>query len=96
MLSPAKNKTSFGVRKVKQMKKMTCIELGGACNEEFHAETFEEMAKLSKEHGQKMMEEGDQDHLNAMQKLMSELTTPEAMQQWMSEKEQAFEAAAEI
>ena len=28
------------------MKRMTCNELGGACNEEFNAETFEEIAEL--------------------------------------------------
>ena len=32
------------------MKKMTCKQLGGACDTEFHANTFEEMADLSKKH----------------------------------------------
>jgi len=31
------------------MKKMTCNQLGGACEKEFTANTFEEMAELSKE-----------------------------------------------
>jgi len=30
---------------------MTCNQLGGACEKEFRAETFEEMAKMSKQHG---------------------------------------------
>lgn len=33
------------------MKTMTCKQLGGACDKEFHTETFEEMAELSKKHG---------------------------------------------
>ena len=45
------------------MKKMTCNELGGACDLEFKAETFEEMAELSKNHGMEMFQKGDQPHL---------------------------------
>lgn len=33
---------------------MTCKQLGGACNHEFRADTFEEMAELSKSHGMEM------------------------------------------
>lgn len=78
------------------MKKMTCNQLGGACNKAFYAETFEEMATLSKDHGQKMMEEGDQAHLDAMQKLMSELPTQEDMQAWMDENQRIFDQLPEV
>ena len=30
------------------MKTMTCKQLGGACDKEFHGNTFEEMAEQSK------------------------------------------------
>ena len=33
------------------MKTMTCRELGGACDLEFHANTFDEIAQLSQKHG---------------------------------------------
>ena len=33
------------------MKTMTCKQLAGACDLQFHAETFDEMAKLSQDHG---------------------------------------------
>jgi len=33
---------------------MTCKQLGGACDKEFHANSFEEMADLSKKHGMEM------------------------------------------
>jgi predicted small metal-binding protein len=38
------------------MKKMTCSQLGGACDLEFTAETFDEMKKLSQEHGMAMFQ----------------------------------------
>ena len=38
------------------MKTMTCNQLGGACDLEFHAETFDEMAQLSKQHGMEMFQ----------------------------------------
>ena len=38
------------------MKKMTCSQLGGACATEFHAETFDEIAQMSKLHVIEMME----------------------------------------
>jgi hypothetical protein len=40
------------------MKTMTCKELGGACDLEFHANTFEEIAKMSKKHGMEMFHIG--------------------------------------
>ena len=42
------------------MKTMTCRDLAGACDAEFHAETFDEMAELSKKQGMEMLEQGDQ------------------------------------
>ena len=51
------------------MKTMTCKQLGGACDKEFHASTFEEIAELSKQHGREMFQNNDADHLKAMQKM---------------------------
>ena len=38
---------------------MTCKQLGGACDLIFKAETFEEIAALSRAHAQKMMQQKD-------------------------------------
>lgn len=38
------------------MKTMTCKQLGGACGLAFHANTFDEMAELSKNHGMEMFQ----------------------------------------
>ena len=45
------------------MKTMTCKQLGGICEKEFHANTFEEMAELSKKHAMEMFQIGDEAHL---------------------------------
>lgn len=74
------------------MKTMTCKELGGACNEEFTASTFEEIAELSKAHGMKMFEKRDEAHLNAMREMQELSKSPDAMQKWFSEKKALFEA----
>ena len=70
---------------------MTCKQLGGACDEAFHAETFEEMAELSRHHGMAMMQKGDAAHLEAMKNMQGLMQSPEAMQQWMEEKRKEFE-----
>ena len=48
------------------MKTMTCMQLGGACDKEFSAGTFGEIAELSKAHGSEMFQSGDEAHLQAM------------------------------
>ena len=58
-----------------EMKTMTCIQLGGACDTEFHANSFEEMAELSKKHGMEMFQKGDKDHLEAMNKMKEIMKT---------------------
>ena len=74
------------------MKKMTCKQLGGACDLEFEANTFEEMAELSKNHGMEMFQKQDPAHLEAMGKMSELMQSPEAMAQWMDEKRKEFEA----
>jgi len=71
------------------MKTMTCRQLGGACDQEFHAETFEEMAEMSKKHGMEMFEKGDEDHIKVMQEMKDQ--DPEAMNEWFESKRREFE-----
>lgn len=74
------------------MKTMTCKQLGGACDEPFHANTFDEMAALSKQHGMEMFQKKDEAHLKAMGEMQSLMQSPEAMQQWFDDKKKEFEA----
>ena len=41
------------------MKTMTCKQLGGACDLEFNANTFDEMAELSKNYGMEMFQQNE-------------------------------------
>ncbi len=74
---------------------MTCNQLSGACSKEFHAETFDEMAKLSQQHGAEMFQNGDEAHLKAMEVMKEKMQDPKAMQEWMEEKRKEFEALPE-
>ncbi len=72
------------------MKTMTCKQLGGACDKEFHANTFEEMAEMSKEHGFNMFQKDDHPHLKAMNEMQELLKSPDAMNKWFENKRQEF------
>ena len=74
------------------MKTMTCKQLGGACDKEFHANSFEEMADLSKKHGMEMFQKGDQAHLRAMNEMREFMKTPDAMKGWFENKRKEFDA----
>jgi hypothetical protein len=78
------------------MKTMNCKQLGGACDEEFHANTFEEMAELSKQHGMEMFQQQDPAHLKAMQEIQELMKNPDAMKKWFEEKKMEFEALPEF
>ncbi|MGX1930053.1 DUF1059 domain-containing protein [Flagellimonas sp. 2504JD4-2] len=77
------------------MKTMTCKQLGGSCNMEFHAETFEQIAEMSKQHGMEMYQKQDQAHLAAMGAMRELMQNPEAMQEWMESKRREFESLPE-
>ncbi len=77
------------------MKTMTCNQLAGACDMQFHAETFDEMAKLSQQHGMEMFQKGDEAHLRAMDQMKEKMNDPKAMQDWMEGKRKEFEALPE-
>ena len=72
------------------MKTMTCNELGGACDLEFHANSFDEIAELSQQHGQEMAEKSDSAHLEAMEEMVKLMQQPGKLQQWMKDKEDEF------
>ncbi len=77
------------------MKTMTCQQLGGACELEFSANTFEEIGKLSEAHGMEMFKKGDEKHLAAMNEMRNLMKTPNAMQEWFESKQKEFDALPE-
>lgn len=58
---------------------MTCRQLGGACDSVFTAETFEEIVKLSQEHGKEMYMANDKAHIKAMEDMRILMQDPKAM-----------------
>ncbi len=74
------------------MKTMTCKQLGGACDHEFKATTFEQMAAQSRQHGMEMIQKNDEPHQKAMAAMQDLMGSPEAMNAWMEEKRKLFES----
>jgi hypothetical protein len=71
---------------------MTCRELGGACDLEFHANTFDEIAEMSQKHGKEMFQRGDKAHLEAMNKMRELMQSQDGMAKWMADKRKQFGA----
>ncbi len=68
------------------MKTMTCKQLGGACDKEFHAKSFDEIAEMSKKHGMEMFQKSDAPHLKAMNEMQEQMKPPNAMSDWFENK----------
>jgi len=73
------------------MKSMSCIQLGGACEQVFSGESFDELAAQSQQHGKEMFAANDAPHLEAMNKMM-ELMKSGQMETWMAERKAEFDA----
>lgn len=77
------------------MKTMTCKQLGGACDQEFSASSFDEIAMMVSKHAREMVQKGDAVHIEAMNEMRREMTSPEAANAWMDKKRKAFDALPE-
>lgn len=74
---------------------MTCKQLGGACDKEFSANSFEEIAEMSKRHGMEMFQKKDEPHMNSMNEMQELMKSPEVMNDWLKSKRKEFEALPE-
>ncbi len=77
------------------MKSMTCKQLGGACDKVFSANSFDEIAKMSRDHGTEMFAKKDAEHLAAMNKMRELMHDPNALSAWMESKRKEFNALAD-
>ncbi len=77
------------------MKTMSCKQFGGACDRIFQANSFEELAEMSKQHGMEMFQKKDEAHLEAMNKIQELMQNPEAMKDWFENIKKEFEALPE-
>ena len=71
---------------------MTCKQLGGACEQEFHADNFEQIVEQSKNHGIEMFQKNDEAHLEAIKKIQNLMQSPEEMAKWFESKKKEFNA----
>ena len=72
------------------MKAMTCKQLGGACDKEFQADTFDEISAMSEAHGMEMYQKGDEDHLKAMSEMQQLMKNHDEMNEWFDNKRKEF------
>jgi hypothetical protein len=77
------------------MKTMTCKQLGGACDKQFSADSFEQIGEQSKKHAMEMMQTGDKEHLIAMEEMRKLMSSSEAMRDWLETKRKEFEGLPE-
>ncbi len=77
------------------MKTMTCKQLGGACDKEFQANSFEEIAEMSRRHGQEMLQKGEEKHIKAMDEMRELMKNPEAMKEWLEKRKKEFDELPE-
>ncbi len=77
------------------MKTMNCKQLGGACELAFHAETFDEIAQMSRDHGMEMFQQKDETHLEAMYKMQELMNDQETIKNWIAERKKEFEELPE-
>ena len=77
------------------MKTMNCKQLGGACEQEFRANSFEEIAEMSKQHGIEMFKSNDEAHIKAMNEMQTLMQKPDAMKEWFENKKKEFNVLPE-
>jgi len=73
------------------MKTMTCKQLGGACNQTFSANSFDEIAMMVSKHAREMVQNEDVAHVEAMNEMRNNMTSPEATKAWMDDKRKTFD-----
>ena len=72
------------------MKAMTCKQLGGACDKEFQADTFDEISEMSEAHWMEMYQKGDEDRLKGMSDMQQLMKNHDEMNEWFDNKRKEF------
>jgi len=76
------------------MKKLTCRDLGGACDEEITANSIEELGNNCKAHVIEKLNSGDEAHQAAVEKMQN--ASPEEQKSMLSEFAKKFNETPEI
>ncbi len=76
------------------MKKLSCRDLGGVCDEEITGNSFEELGNNCKAHVMEKLSSGDEAHMAAIEKMQN--ASPEEQQSMFTEYEKKFNEAPEM
>lgn len=76
------------------MKTLTCKDLGGPCDHEITGGSFEEVGNNCKAHVMEQINNGDEAHKAAVEKMKN--ATPEEQQAMFAEYEKRYNEAPEI
>jgi len=76
------------------MKKLTCKDLGGPCDEEITGNSFEEIGNNCKTHVTEKLNSGDEAHQAAVEKMKN--ASPEEQKSMFAEYEKKFNEATEV
>jgi hypothetical protein len=74
---------------------MSCDQLAGAYEATFRANSFDEMAALSKAYALEMQAKGDKGHFHAMGKMQKLMKSPQKINLWFKLKQHEFDNVPE-
>lgn len=76
------------------MKRLTCKDLGGPCDYEMTADSFEEIGKKCREHVMEQIKGGDEDHKAAAAKMKN--ASPDEQKAMMAGYRKNFDDAPDL
>ncbi len=77
------------------MKTMTCKQLGGPCDLQFHANSADEIIKAQDKHLKEMVAGGDETHKDALKLMQGRWKNPLKGMGWYLRTKKSFAALAE-
>ncbi len=77
------------------MKTMTCKQLGGPCDLQFHGNSADDVIKAQDKHLKEMAASGDQTHVSAAKMMADRWKNPIAGWGWYSNTKKEFAALPE-
>jgi predicted small metal-binding protein len=72
------------------VKTMTCKQMGGPCDLEFHGNTADEVIKAQDQHLKEVVANGDELHKDALKSMQGRWKRPIAGMKWYKETKKAF------
>jgi hypothetical protein len=74
---------------------MTCKQMGGPCETQFHGESADEIIKAQDKHLKEMVAKGDDTHQSALKDMEGRWKNPISGMGWYMKMKKAFAALAE-